>query len=126
MLVCNIESDAISNSKVDSGNTSFWLRLIGASTSTTSKKKLHTSVLLPRATSLHCPIEIEDSTLSMSENQNEPQYAPWYRLPTRHIVAVEHPGIVKNVDRAIKTLQGDAGISKVSFPLMSKRVVTNS
>lgn len=60
----------------------------------------------------------------MTENQNEPQYAPWYRLPTRHIVAVEHPGIVKNVDRAIKTLQGDVGISKASYRLPFKRIVT--
>ncbi|KAL3706151.1 tau 95 subunit of transcription factor TFIIIC [Talaromyces marneffei ATCC 18224] len=52
----------------------------------------------------------------MAENQNQPQYAPWYRLPTRRIVAVEHPGIVQNVDRAIKTLQGDAGISKILDP----------
>lgn len=60
----------------------------------------------------------------MAENQNEPQYAPWYRLPTRHIVAVEHPGIVKNVDRAIKTLQGHAGISKASHQLLLERTVT--
>ena len=59
----------------------------------------------------------------MSENQDEPQYAPWYRLPSRHIVAVEHPGIVENVDRAIKTLQGDAGISKASYQLLSERMV---
>lgn len=62
----------------------------------------------------------------MTENHDEPQYAPWYRLPTRHIVAVEHPGIVKNVDRAIKTLQGDVGISKVNYQLPYKRMVTNT
>lgn len=57
----------------------------------------------------------------MTENRDEPQYAPWYRLPTRHIVAVEHPGIVKNVDRAIKTLQGDAGISKARTQFTSRK-----
>jgi general transcription factor 3C polypeptide 5 (transcription factor C subunit 1) len=49
-------------------------------------------------------------------DDGEPQFAPWYRIPPRRIVAVEHPGIVKNVDRAIKTLQGDAGIAKVVLP----------
>lgn len=49
----------------------------------------------------------------MTENQDGSQFAPWYRVPERRIVAVEHPGIVKNVDRAIKTLQGDAGIANV-------------
>ncbi|EED17763.1 RNA polymerase III transcription factor subunit, putative [Talaromyces stipitatus ATCC 10500] len=47
---------------------------------------------------------------------DELQYAPWYRIPSRRIVAVEHPGIVKNVDRAIKTLQSDTGISKILDP----------
>lgn len=53
----------------------------------------------------------------MTDDQDESQFAPWYRIPERRIVAVEHPGIVKNVDRAIQTLQGDAGIANVSrFP----------
>ena len=61
----------------------------------------------------------------VGEENVHPRYAPWFQIPERRIVAVEHPGIVKNVDRAIKTLQGDAGISKVSYQLIFQRVVTN-
>jgi general transcription factor 3C polypeptide 5 (transcription factor C subunit 1) len=40
--------------------------------------------------------------------------APYYSIPPRHIVSVEHPAIIKDVDKAIETLQGNAGISKVA------------
>ncbi|OKL64285.1 hypothetical protein UA08_00544 [Talaromyces atroroseus] len=30
----------------------------------------------------------------MDEDRDEPQFAPWYRIPSRRIVAVEHPGII--------------------------------
>ncbi|KAF9891500.1 tau 95 subunit of transcription factor TFIIIC [Aspergillus nanangensis] len=42
--------------------------------------------------------------------------APFYSIPSRHIVSVEHPAIIKNVDKAIDTLQGDHGISKILSP----------
>jgi hypothetical protein len=38
--------------------------------------------------------------------------APSYVVPSDRIVSVEHPGIVKNTDRAIATLKGNEGISK--------------
>lgn len=49
----------------------------------------------------------------MSQNPGE-RTAPWYPVPSQDIVCVEHPCIVKNVDKAIDTLQGYAGISEVS------------
>ncbi|KAK2865428.1 hypothetical protein FQN49_003583 [Arthroderma sp. PD_2] len=39
--------------------------------------------------------------------------APWYPVPSQVIVSVEHPCIVKNVEKAIDTLQGHAGISEM-------------
>lgn len=40
--------------------------------------------------------------------------APWYRIPPRRIVAVEHPGVIQNIDRGLQTLKGSDGIAKVS------------
>lgn len=40
--------------------------------------------------------------------------APWYTVPPQDIVSVEHPCVVKNIDKAIDTLQGYAAVSKVS------------
>ena len=40
--------------------------------------------------------------------------APFYPIPPRHITSVEHPAIIQNVDKAIDTLQGNPGISRVS------------
>ncbi|KAE8361067.1 RNA polymerase III transcription factor IIIC subunit-domain-containing protein [Aspergillus caelatus] len=51
----------------------------------------------------------------MSE-QPGPRTAPFYPIPSRRIVTVEHPAIIKNVDKAIDTLQGSTGISKILNP----------
>lgn len=50
----------------------------------------------------------------MSDQAELGSAAPVYEVPSRHIVSVEHPAIIKNVDKAIETLQGDAGIAKVN------------
>ena len=34
-------------------------------------------------------------------------YAPWYNVPNKLVVSVEHPYIIKNVDKGLDTL-GDA------------------
>ncbi|KAJ9316621.1 hypothetical protein DTO271D3_3128 [Paecilomyces variotii] len=52
----------------------------------------------------------------MVEGQRKGRTAPWYPIPSRRIVSVEHPGIVKNVDKAIDTLNGNSGISKILKP----------
>ncbi|PKX96545.1 transcription factor TFIIIC subunit TFC1 [Aspergillus novofumigatus IBT 16806] len=49
-------------------------------------------------------------------DQQGTRTAPYYSIPARHVVSVEHPAIVKNVDKAIETLQGNAGISKILNP----------
>lgn len=52
----------------------------------------------------------------MSDQAELGSAAPVYEVPSRHIVSVEHPAIIKNVDKAIETLQGDAGIAKILNP----------
>ncbi|KAL2841343.1 RNA polymerase III transcription factor IIIC subunit-domain-containing protein [Aspergillus pseudodeflectus] len=42
--------------------------------------------------------------------------APFYTIPSRQILSIEHPAIIKNVDKAIDTLQGSAGIIKALNP----------
>ena len=49
------------------------------------------------------------------DEQRSPWTAPFYAVPSRQLVSVEHPAIVRNVDKAIETLQGDAGIKSVRF-----------
>ncbi len=46
--------------------------------------------------------------------------APWYQIPPQQVVSVEHPYVVKDVDRGLKTLGGDQEIAKVSFDLEEK------
>jgi general transcription factor 3C polypeptide 5 (transcription factor C subunit 1) len=41
------------------------------------------------------------------------QHAPWLPIPSRAISVVEHPCIVKNVDKGIASLGGPVKLSKV-------------
>lgn len=45
--------------------------------------------------------------------EHAPRTAPFYAIPNRRIVSVEHPAIIQNVDKAIETLQGNQGIYQV-------------
>jgi general transcription factor 3C polypeptide 5 (transcription factor C subunit 1) len=48
--------------------------------------------------------------------------APFYAVPSRRLVIVEHPAIIRNVDKAIETLQGNRGIKAVRMhPDVRKR-----
>lgn len=40
--------------------------------------------------------------------------APWFTIPSREFVNVEHPCVVQNVDRAIESLQRGSGIAEVA------------
>ncbi|KAL3457313.1 RNA polymerase III transcription factor IIIC subunit-domain-containing protein [Aspergillus heterothallicus] len=51
----------------------------------------------------------------MAESQSS-RTAPFYTIPSRQIRCIEHPAIIKNVDKAIDTLQGNAGIAKALNP----------
>ncbi|KAJ5908630.1 tau 95 subunit of transcription factor TFIIIC [Penicillium taxi] len=45
-----------------------------------------------------------------------PTTAASYGIPSRRLVSVEHPAVVRNIDKAIETLQGNSGISKIVNP----------
>ncbi|KAI1952716.1 tau 95 subunit of transcription factor TFIIIC [Ophidiomyces ophidiicola] len=45
-----------------------------------------------------------------------PTTAPWYAIPPREIISVEHPCIIKDVDRGIATLQRGLGIPEILDP----------
>jgi general transcription factor 3C polypeptide 5 (transcription factor C subunit 1) len=47
------------------------------------------------------------------DDKRGPRTAPFYAVPSRRLVSVEHPAVVRNVDKAIETLQGDPGIKTV-------------
>ncbi|KAL2000143.1 hypothetical protein VTN02DRAFT_3492 [Thermoascus thermophilus] len=52
----------------------------------------------------------------MAERRGRERTAPFYPIPPRQIVSVEHPAVIKNVDKAIDTLQGNSGISRILNP----------
>ncbi|PWW72505.1 hypothetical protein C7212DRAFT_226827 [Tuber magnatum] len=41
-------------------------------------------------------------------------YAPWHTVPPRKIISIEHPAIIRNVDKAIETLGGARALKKLS------------
>ena len=43
--------------------------------------------------------------------------APWYTIPPRSIVSLEHPFIVKNIEKGIETLGGPSKLRRVSSEL---------
>ncbi|EPS34924.1 hypothetical protein PDE_09888 [Penicillium oxalicum 114-2] len=46
------------------------------------------------------------------EAPRESRTASFYKVPPLHLVSVEHPAVIQNLDKAIATLQGNAGIEK--------------
>jgi len=54
-----------------------------------------------------------------SSSQLEPfsslssSYAPWYDVPRRSIVSVEHPFIIGNVEKGVKSLGGAVKMQEV-------------
>lgn len=50
----------------------------------------------------------------MSQANTIPEQAPWLSIPSRAISVVEHPCIIKNVDKGISSLGGPNKLSKVS------------
>ncbi|KAJ5980933.1 hypothetical protein N7481_008231 [Penicillium waksmanii] len=50
------------------------------------------------------------------DGQRDSRTAPFYAIPPRRLVSVEHPAVVRNLDKAVDTLQGNAGIEKILNP----------
>lgn len=47
------------------------------------------------------------------DSQRDSRTAPFYPVPPRRLVSVEHPAVIRNLDRAVDTLQGNTGIRNV-------------
>jgi len=47
------------------------------------------------------------------DSQHESRTAPFYHVPPRRLVSVEHPAVIRNLDKAVDTLQGNVGIHTV-------------
>ena len=56
---------------------------------------------------------------SQAENQTYSQAAPWCDIPPLRIVSVEHPFIIKNIDKGVETLGGNNSIAKVCMSVDS-------
>ncbi|KAF3930401.1 hypothetical protein AA313_de0208017 [Arthrobotrys entomopaga] len=41
-----------------------------------------------------------------------PAEAPWYEIPDRQFLTVEHPAVVKNEEKAVRTLGGRKAVAK--------------
>ncbi|KAJ5907170.1 uncharacterized protein N7473_004086 [Penicillium subrubescens] len=50
------------------------------------------------------------------ETHRESRTASFYRIPPLHMVSVEHPAVIRNLDKAVATLQGNTGIEKMLNP----------
>lgn len=61
------------------------------------------------------------------DDGSTPRTAPFHSIPPRRLVSVEHPAVIQDVDKAIDTLQGNAGVSKVSlYPILLGRKLTDA
>ena len=47
-------------------------------------------------------------------NASDSRAAPWYGIPSHSLLSVEHPFVVKDVDKAVDMVNGGDQISKVS------------
>lgn len=51
---------------------------------------------------------------TVSSCHKKPSYAPWYTVPNQPIVSVEHPFIIKDVDKGLATLGSPSKLEEVS------------
>jgi general transcription factor 3C polypeptide 5 (transcription factor C subunit 1) len=58
-----------------------------------------------------------DHIAAAPTNDDEQQHAPWLPIPSRAVSAIEHPCIIKNIDKGIASLGGPVKLSKVSSEL---------
>lgn len=62
---------------------------------------------------LEPPLEDNDVGGRAMHNLSSPKSAPWYLVPPRPIVSVEHPFIVKTMAKAVESLGGSKAVGKV-------------
>ena len=54
------------------------------------------------------------------------QLAPWLPIPSRAVSAIEHPCIIKNIDKGITSLGGAVKLSKVRGQAADPRSLANA
>lgn len=48
-----------------------------------------------------------------SNYSSSSSHAPWYNVPKRSIVSVEHPFIIRNIEKGLKTLGNSGRLERV-------------
>ena len=51
---------------------------------------------------------------TVSKDHKRSSYAPWYTIPRQPIVSVEHPFIIRDVDKGLATLGSPRKLQEVS------------
>lgn len=51
---------------------------------------------------------------AVSSSHQRSSYAPWYNVPEQPIVSVEHPFIIKDVDKGLATLGSPSKLEEVN------------
>jgi hypothetical protein len=67
---------------------------------------------------------MNDQEQQVTANTEQP-HAPWLPIPSRAISVVEHPCIIKNVDKGITSLGGSVKLSKVGQECSKHEEATN-
>ena len=65
------------------------------------------------------------------EIHRESRSTAFYKIPPLHLVSVEHPAVIRSLDKAVATLHGNNGIDKVSRnpsinPHLRRKVLPNT
>lgn len=66
------------------------------------------------------------SQRDVSSASNNTESAPWLPIPSRAVSAIEHPCIIKNVDKGITSLGGSLRLSKVRGQTEVPHTVANA
>ena len=62
----------------------------------------------------------------VSTSSASTQLAPWLPIPSRAVSAIEHPCIIKNIDKGITSLGGAVKLSKVRGQAADPRSLANA
>jgi hypothetical protein len=46
--------------------------------------------------------------------------APWYDIPRSNVISLDHPGIIKNLSNAVRTLGGPEKLNQVRDPSIGR------
>lgn len=69
---------------------------------------------------------MDNNNRDMSAAGASTEPAPWLPIPSRAVSAIEHPCIVKNVDKGITSLGGSVKLSKVRGQAAGPHLVANA